>query len=345
MSQNLPEGIESLSIRFFNNKLSILDQQALPVRQIWVECETPADMIDCIKKLKIRGAPAIGIGAALSLLQYARKGATGSDLVSAARALRGARPTAVNLMYAVDRLVLNLSEGELTPEHMEEVALDIFEEDRRLCDDIARNGYDLIKDGDNILTHCNTGGLATAGVGTALGIIRRAHERGKKIHVYVDETRPLLQGGRLTAWELSELGIPYTLICDNMAAGLMRAGKVDSVMVGADRIALNGDFANKVGTYNLAVLCAHHHLPLYVAAPTTTLDPNCADGSNIPIEERKDDEVRGYQGVAGEVIWSPRESPVYNPAFDVTPAELVAGHVLETGFFSPAEIRAGVLRS
>ncbi|MEK6554298.1 MAG: S-methyl-5-thioribose-1-phosphate isomerase, partial [Bdellovibrionota bacterium] len=188
-------------------------------------------------------------------------------------------------------------------------------------------------DGEQILTHCNTGALATAGWGTALGAIRKAHEQGKKIHVYVDETRPLLQGGRLTAWELAKLGIPHTLICDNMAGMLMAQGRVSKVFVGSDRIARNGDFANKIGTYSVAVLAQYHKVPFYVAAPFTTVDALTASGKDIPIEERNPKEVRGEM--------SPQDAPVYNPAFDVTPAELVTGWVLDNGVFNKDQITSG----
>ncbi|OFZ80758.1 MAG: S-methyl-5-thioribose-1-phosphate isomerase [Bdellovibrionales bacterium RIFOXYD1_FULL_55_31] len=192
-----------------------------------------------------------------------------------------------------------------------------------LCEAMAEHGSALIQDGDSILTHCNTGGLATAGIGTALGVIRRAHEQGKRLHVYVDETRPLFQGARLTAWELQKLGIPYTLICDNMAASLMGQGKVSRIFVGADRIARNGDAANKIGTYSLAVQAAYHRIPFYVVAPRTTLDEKCATGKDIPIEERAPDEVRGGH--------SPKFAPVYNPAFDVTPRTLITELILDSG--------------
>jgi methylthioribose-1-phosphate isomerase len=212
-----------------------------------------------------------------------------------------------------------------------------------LCEKIARNGEELVADGDGILTHCNTGGLATAGVGTAIGIIQRAQQNGKKIHVYVDETRPLLQGGRLTAWEMKELNIPHTLICDNMAAIMMREGRVQKVIVGCDRIALNGDFANKVGTYGLAILAHYHKIPFYVAGPYTTIDPNCQSGAEIPIEERKPEEVRGVSGAFGEALWAPVECPVRNPAFDVTPADLVSAWILDKQVLYPEDIKSGGL--
>ena len=208
---------------------------------------------------------------------------------------------------------------------------------------ISTHGASLIKEGDQILTHCNTGALATAGAGTALGVIAKAHEQGKKIHVYVDETRPLLQGGRLTTYELQKLGVPYTLICDNMAASLMAAGKITKAIVGSDRIALNGDFANKIGTYNVAILCHYHKVPFYVAAPYTTVDFSCESGKEIPIEERKCSEVRGVHGSFGVVEWAPSESKVYNPAFDVTPASITSNWILDTGVYDKEQMKSGIL--
>ncbi|MGZ3690948.1 MAG: S-methyl-5-thioribose-1-phosphate isomerase, partial [Pseudobdellovibrio sp.] len=220
------------------------------------------------------------------------------------------------------------------------LAVRIFNEDVELCEKMAANGATLINDGDQILTHCNTGGLATAGVGTALGVIRKAHEQGKKIHVYVDETRPLLQGGRLTAWELSKLNIPCTLITDNMAAHLMSLKKINKAIVGSDRIAVNGDFANKIGTYSVAVNCHYHQIPFYVAAPYTTVDPECANGSQIPIEQRNKKEVQGY----GELLWAPHEVAVYNPSFDVTPHKLVSAWILDKKVYYQKDVDQGVFR-
>jgi methylthioribose-1-phosphate isomerase len=215
----------------------------------------------------------------------------------------------------------------------------IFAEDVRLCEGMARHGAELIQEGEGILTHCNTGGLATAGIGTALGVIRRAFEQGKRIHVYADETRPLLQGGRLTAWELCRLGIPSTLITDSMAALLMRDGQVQRVLVGADRVAANGDFANKVGTYGLAVQARFHGIPFHPVAPISTVDLACPDGAAIPIEARDQAEVRGF----GSLRWAPAAMPAWNPSFDVTPVDLVTSLVLDRGVYSADQLRAGVL--
>lgn len=311
--------LESLSLRYENGKLSVLDQRLLPQQEVWRSVPNPQVIIELIQCLAVRGAPMIGISAALSLAAYSLEEKSESRLRVAARALRESRPTAVNLMNYMDRMIEALDQQG--PDALEEEAIRIFEEDVELCRKMAERGAELIQDGDSILTHCNTGALATAGVGTALGVIRVAHESGKKIHVYVDETRPLLQGARLTAWELQKLNIPFTLICDNMAASLMKQKKVQKVFVGADRIACNGDVANKIGTYGLAVVAHYHQVPFYVVAPSTTLDPNCKEGANIPIEERDPEEVRAGKALSSTKVW--------NPAFDVTPRALIRGIILE----------------
>ncbi|NUM89410.1 MAG: S-methyl-5-thioribose-1-phosphate isomerase, partial [Bdellovibrionales bacterium] len=286
------------------------DQTLLPREERWVTIRSPEDMIREIRRLAVRGAPLIGVAAALSLAAY-----RGTEWRKKAAMLREARPTAVNLMNAIDRMVEG---GE---RRAEETAQALFDEDVMLCRRMAERGAALVNDGDHILTHCNTGGLATVGVGTALGVIRMAHEQGKRIHVWVDETRPLLQGARLTAWELARLGIPHTLICDSMAAFLMARGKVDRVFVGADRIARNGDIANKIGTYGLAVCARHHGIPFHVVAPETTRDSGCATGRDIPIEERDPEEVRMGRAPQGVKAW--------NPAFDVTPRSLITSIILD----------------
>jgi len=273
----------------------------------------------------------IGVAAGFALPRLSRRAIDIEEFRRQALRLRAARPTAVNLMHVVDRLcAVAASDGVEAVEH---VALALYDEDVALCRAMAEHGADLIEDDAGILTHCNTGGLATAGWGTALAVIRLAHERGKNIHVYVDETRPLLQGGRLTAWELQRLGIPHTLICDNAAAAYMRAGRIHAAFVGADRIAANGDAANKIGTYTVAVTCRHHGIPFYVVAPRTTLDPACPHGATIPIEERDGDEIRGVDLACGRMRWAPATSPTGNPAFDVTPAELIDGWVLDDGIY------------
>lgn len=326
--------IESLSLRYDGKTLSVLDQTRLPQEKVWLDATKPDHLVEYIRELKVRGAPMIGVSSVLCLGNLAIGGATEQKFKEAAAQLRASRPTAVNLMNNIDRL---LAYKKFEAEAVMGEALAIFKEDQLQCDRIAKNGVDLVKKGDGILTHCNTGGLATAGVGTAIGIIQEAASKGLHNHIYVDETRPLLQGGRLTAWELGELKIPYTLICDNMAAMLMRQGKIQKIFVGCDRIARNGDFANKVGTYGLAVLAKHHHIPFYVAGPQTTVDLNCRSGQDIPIEERAASEVRGARGAFGHVDWAPKDAPVYNPSFDVTPAELVTGWILDCGHFSRAD--------
>ena len=320
----------SLGLKYIDGRLLVLDQERLPREEIWIECGTPDQMVDCIRALKVRGAPLIGVAAAMSLGHLAEKGASPEELKSAAQKLRASRPTAVNLMMAVDRVVLSArGPRDLEPDAVVRRAESLFDEDFALCEGMGHSGEPLISDGDGILTHCNTGGLATAGIGTALGVIRKAWEKGKRVHVYVDETRPLLQGARLTTWELTKLGIPFTLICDNMAAGLMAQGRIQKAFVGADRIARNGDFANKIGTYSVAISAKHHGIPFYPVAPYTTVDLDCPSGSAIPIEERAASEVRGQ--------WAPESCNVYNPAFDVTPAALVSAWVLDRGVFKEAD--------
>ncbi|MFC3853896.1 S-methyl-5-thioribose-1-phosphate isomerase [Salinispirillum marinum] len=329
--------LNARSLRVQGERIVYLDQTLLPQQEAWFSCSTPELWQDAVRKLAIRGAPLIGLSAALVLAQYAQHHAPETWQAVSDR-LRATRPTAVNLMYCLDAMEACFSAG---PSRMIERAAELFMEDRALCQRMAERGADLLAEGDRILTHCNTGALATAGVGTAIGAFAVAQQRGRNITVYVDETRPLLQGGRLTAWEMADLGIRHQLVCDSMAASLMAAGKVDKVMVGADRICANGDFANKVGTYMLAVLAHHHGIPFYVVAPYTTVDPNTARGSDIPIEQRDPNEVRGVAGAFGAVQWAPADAPVWNPAFDVTPASLVSAWVLDTGVFDAAAIARG----
>lgn len=329
------------SIRCINNQLEVLDQHQLPHCERWLACNSAAEMIDMIRKLQIRGAPLIGIGASLLLARLAENGMTEAKLREAAGQLRAARPTAVNLMNNLDSMLEALDAGG--PTALTARAERLFDEDVELCQKMSANGAALISAGANILTHCNTGSLATAGAGTAIGVITELQKQGKAPHVFVDETRPLLQGGRLTAWEMQQLGVNYTLICDNMAAMLMAQRKVDAILVGSDRIAANGDFANKVGTYSLAVNAHYHDVPFYVVAPYTTVDLECLNGEAIPIEQRGAAEVRGVSGNFGDVCWSPTEAKVFNPAFDVTPAKLVTGWILDNGVFDQAEIAAGAL--
>ncbi|WP_423188049.1 S-methyl-5-thioribose-1-phosphate isomerase [Alishewanella sp. d11] len=333
----------ALSLKTVQGELYVLDQTLLPHQQNWLHCTTVTQMVSLIQRLQLRGAPAIGIGASLLLAYRATQGDSREQLLQAAEVLRAARPTAVNLMNNLDAMLQALQQADYVDAAVA-CAEALFAEDVALCQSMAEHGAALVQPNERLLTHCNTGGLATAGVGTALGVINLAQQQGKNIRLWVDETRPLLQGGRLTAWECQQLGIPYQLICDNMAGMLMARGEVDRIFVGSDRIAANGDFANKVGTYSLAVLAHYHNIPFYVVAPHTTIDLSCPDGSAIPIEQRAADEVRGVSGAFGQTLWAPEQAPVFNPAFDVTPASLVTGWVLDTGVYSQADIQTGVLQ-
>ncbi|MCY4643569.1 MAG: S-methyl-5-thioribose-1-phosphate isomerase [Bacteriovoracales bacterium] len=334
--------LSGLSIRHRRGQLEILNQCGLPHVEEWMVVGPPEEMARCIEKLKVRGAPLIGVAAALCLAKYVEGGASKEDFIYWAHSLKKSRPTAVNLIWAVD-VLLKEAEKNYGARSIALKAQEIFEEDAELCEKIARHGMDLIDDGDGVLTHCNTGGLATAGRGTALGVIRSAHERGKDIHVFVDETRPLLQGARLTSWELEKLAIPYTLICDNMAAALMASKRIHKVIVGADRVALNGDTANKIGTYSLAVSAHYHGIPFYVAAPRTTVDEKSKSGADIPIEQRKGEEVRGIAASFGSVCWAPEGGKVENPAFDITPHELISAWVFDEGcFHSASELKTWI---
>lgn len=322
------------SIEWRGGLLRLLDQTRLPAELVYLDCHTYRDVVMAINRLSVRGAPALGVAGAFALVLAAREArAMGHDIPSfvrkAAADLRTTRPTAVNLGWALDRLLAAVENAR--PEDFEHIlfaeAQGILEEDRRANSAIGRHGQALLADGDAVLTHCNTGSLATTGIGTALGVIRAAVEAGKRIRVFADETRPLLQGARLTMTELLAEGIPATLICDDMAAALMRRLRIAAVLVGADRIAKNGDVANKIGTYGLAVLARYHGIPFYVAAPLSTYDPSVPSGEEIPIEERDPEEVRRVGGV----LVAPPEAPVWNPAFDVTPVELITGIITEYG--------------
>ena len=297
-------------VRLENDRVVLLDQRRLPEEEAELECRSAGEVAAAIRDMAVRGAPAIGIAAAYG---YALAVRCGENLDEAERVLRASRPTAVNLGWALD-----LMREEPTPE----AARRIHDEEVERCRRMAEHAAGLLAPATRALTHCNTGGLATGGYGTALGAIRTASARDLIEHVWVDETRPRLQGARLTAWELERLGIPYALIADSAAGALMSAGQVDCVLTGADRIAANGDTANKVGTYSLAVLALHHAIPLYVVAPTSTVDPDTASGEDIPIEERSPDEISA-------------RFPARNPAFDVTPAHLIAAIVTEKGVHRP----------
>ncbi|HET7313596.1 S-methyl-5-thioribose-1-phosphate isomerase [Salinisphaera sp.] len=323
-------------------RLELLDQSRLPHTRQWRAIDTVAAMVEAIRALRVRGAPMIAVAAALLVAVRAEAGDDRDTLIEAIETLRSARPTAVNLSHAMNDLRRAMTGADWRVAVV--AAADaLADRDAALCEAIGNHGAALIAPGERILTHCNTGALATAGIGTAAGVIRRAHEQGKNVAVWVDETRPLLQGARLTAWEFGMLGVPYTLITDSMAAALMARGQVGRVIVGADRIAANGDVANKIGTYGLAVAAHHHGIPFAVAAPGTTLDPACASGADIEIEQRDAAEVRGVTGAAGDWCWAPADAPAANPAFDVTPAALVTHWILDKGVFDRDAVADGCL--
>jgi methylthioribose-1-phosphate isomerase len=318
--------------------LRIIDQTKLPTKYVVVSVKTVERLWRAIKRLEVRGAPAIGVAAAFGPViatqesKAKRLDALKRDVLKAIDYLATSRPTAVNLFWALERMRRVVEKGGASSvdefkEQLLDEALKILEEDKFVCREMGRYGSRLIGDGANVLTHCNAGGLATADYGTALAAMFTAHEEGKKIHVFADETRPLLQGARLTAWELMQAGIPCTLICDNMAAQVMKEGRVDLVITGADRIASNGDAANKIGTYGLSVLAKHHGIPFYIVAPASTFDLTLRSGDDIPIEERSGDEIT--QGFGRRT--APEGVVTYCPAFDVTPAALITAIVTEKG--------------
>lgn len=316
--------------------LTLLDQTLLPGEVRHLDLSTPEEVAEAIRAMRVRGAPAIGIAAAYGVALAARnaekaKADPRAAALLAADLLQETRPTAVNLRWAMDemRRAIQASQGRATA--LEEAALRIHRDDAERCARIAAHGASLFAGGVSVLTHCNTGALATGGVGTALGILRAAQAEGRVGHVFFTETRPHLQGARLTAWELVEDHIPATLIADTAVGALLASGRVQGVVVGADRITARGDVANKIGTYNVAVLAQSHRIPFYVAAPESTLDPTIAHGSEIPIEERSAEEVKTYGGRAV----APAAVSVWNPVFDVTPASLVTAIVTERGVFRP----------
>ncbi len=319
----------------------MIDQRRLPDEEIYLVCRSAVEVATAIRDMVIRGAPAIGIAAAFGLAHEAALHVGTSNLEAfrarldeAARVLAASRPTAVNLFWAIDRMRA-VTGHPGTPTQVADAlrteALAIWSEDLAMCRAMGAHGAALLPEGARVLTHCNAGGLATAGYGTALGVIRSAWASGRLASVLADETRPYLQGARLTAWELHKDGIPVTVITDNMAAWLMRCGLVDAVLVGADRVACNGDAANKIGTYGVALAARAHNIPFYVVFPSSTLDPNLADGTGIPIEERPASEVTHV----GEKRLVPVGVPVRNPSFDVTPAELITAWVTERGVIHP----------
>lgn len=323
------------AIRWEDSALYLLDQTRLPAAEDWLRYTDYRQVANAIRTMVVRGAPAIGIAAAYATVLAAQENACKADFPAAmSRAketLAASRPTAVNLFWALDRMEkLWLSAGPDLP-RLEEEARAIHREDVQMNETMGKAGAELVPQGARILTHCNAGALATGGYGTALGIIRAAHAQGKVSMVYADETRPLLQGARLTAYELVRDRIPVTLICDDMAGYLMAQGKVDLVVVGCDRMAANGDFANKIGTYSLAVLAKHHGIPFYTALPSSTIDRNIPNGGHIPVEQRGGEEVTGFAGVQT----GPVGVQTWNPAFDVTPHELLTAVITERGVLRP----------
>ncbi|MEE9268688.1 MAG: S-methyl-5-thioribose-1-phosphate isomerase [Candidatus Krumholzibacteria bacterium] len=348
------------TILFKKGAIELIDQTLLPAEYKILRIDSVDVLCEAIASLRIRGAPALGVAGAFGLLlaveekwrgesyyydqertdleklpESATVDAVREHLENVSRTIVATRPTAVNLGWAVERMQevcrgpWNTVQGLLAALHAE--ALAIYNEDLEMCRAIGRHGAELLKDGDNVLTHCNTGGLATSGFGTALGVVFAAVEAGKKIHVYADETRPLLQGARLNAWECQQRGIPVSVLCDSAAASLMSRGLVSLVVVGADRIAGNGDTANKIGTLNLAIVSKRYEVPFYVAAPSSTIDAGIPDGKGIPIEERSENEVKEFRGV----VVAPENARAVNPAFDVTPHDLIAGFITEKGVVQP----------
>lgn len=348
------------TVDYVKGKIVILDQTLLPAEEKYVDISSPEELAAAIRILRVRGAPAIGVAAAHGILLaleneilagredvpdhifdhgsdaagFDTEGLDGAAIVAklleTADMFAATRPTAVNLFWALERMRKAIeksgSDIALLVENVSAEAFDIHDGELETDHRIGENGAVLLRDGMSVLTHCNAGGLATAGYGTALAVIKTAHEQGKRISVYADETRPLLQGARLTAWELTRAGIDVTVLCDNAAASLFAAGRIDAVVTGADRIVLNGDSANKIGTLGLAVLCEKYHVPMYIAAPWSTFDLSIENGSGIPIEERDPGEVKSFAGIK----IAPEDAGAYNPAFDVTPADLLTALITET---------------
>lgn len=336
------------TVEWKDGAVRLLDQSRLPGQVAYLDCRDVESVARAIRELKVRGAPAIGVTAAMGVALGAQalaatdEAAFQQSMLAVCDQLAATRPTAVNLFWAIERMKARLA--QLTGQPLSGIkaaliteAQAIHDEDIALCKAMGRHGAELIRDGQTVLTHCNAGALATAGYGTALGVVRAAWEQGKQIQVIADETRPVLQGARLTAWELMQDHIPVTLITDNMAGALMRQGRIHVCVVGADRIAANGDVANKIGTYSVAVLAKAHGIPFYVAAPYSTIDLTTKSGDDIPIEQRHALEVTS---IHGSHPVAPDGVPVYNPAFDVTPAEWITGIITERGVFTPHELAA-----
>ncbi|ANQ53367.1 methylthioribose-1-phosphate isomerase [Thermosipho affectus] len=332
--------LKTMTMEWTGDELILIDQRKIPLQEEYMHCKTYEEVAYAIKEMIVRGAPAIGASAAFGYVLGARQMFDKDfdkfieNMKKVREVLANTRPTAVNLFWALDRMekaLIGFGKPQGLLEFLEEEALNIAKEDIEVNKAIGRYGAELLKDGDTVLTHCNAGALATVDYGTALGVIRAAVEQGKKIKVFADETRPYLQGARLTAWELMKDGIDVTLISDNMSGWSMKLGKINAVIVGADRVAANGDVANKIGTYMVAVLAKRHGIPFYVAAPTSTIDLNTKTGKDIPIEERKHTEVTHC---GGKQI-APDNVKVFNPAFDVTDAELVTAIITEKGVVYP----------
>ncbi|HHU08165.1 MAG TPA: S-methyl-5-thioribose-1-phosphate isomerase [Clostridiaceae bacterium] len=336
------------ALKWFGSELSLLDQTLLPTEEVYRHYDSVEGVYDAIRNMVVRGAPAIGVAAAYGMVLAARTGPPGEgflpNLESSADYLISARPTAVNLPWAVERMLATAREFsaenikaykgaryDALISRLEQEAILIHEEDKATSKNIGENSLSLLKPGDGVLTHCNAGALATTGSGTALAPFYLALERGFPLKIYVDETRPRLQGARLTAFELDRAGADITLICDNMAATVMSQGKIQACITGADRIAANGDTANKVGTLGVAILASYFDIPFYIAAPTSTIDPSSQRGQDILIEEREADEIRHINGS----LICPPDVPVYNPGFDVTPAELITAIITEKGIIRP----------
>lgn len=329
------------TIEWKNNKVIMIDQRKLPNEEVYVECNSYNEVADCIKKMVIRGAPAIGVAASMGIALGALNTITTDkneflqNLEKICKTIWNTRPTAVNLFWAIEKMKKTVNENlnrdiAEIKQTLIKTAIQICDEDIESCKKIGKFGSELIEKNSVILTHCNAGGLATAGYGTALGVIRSAFEQGKNISVISSETRPFLQGARLTAWELSKDKIPVKLITDNMAGYLMSQDMIDSIVVGADRIAANGDVANKIGTYSLSVLAKEHNIPFYVAAPTSTIDFNCKSGKEIPIEQRNPEEVTHINETRIAAVVD-----VLNPAFDITPWRNIKSIITEEGVFNP----------
>jgi len=318
------------TLEWRDDALVIIDQRRLPLTETYLRLTTTEAVAEAIETLAVRGAPAIGVAAAYGVVLAAGEYGTAEGVLRAIERLRRTRPTAVNLFHALDTMQAFVGDAFDSSDPgrvLLDVAASYHEADLGLCRTLAQHGASLLSDGDTVLTHCNAGALATSGYGTALGVIYTAVEQGKRISVFADETRPLLQGARLTAWELAANGIPVTVICDNMAAAVLRDGRIDHVIVGADRIASNGDTANKIGTYGLSLSANRHGVPFHVAAPLTSFDFSLKSGLDIPIEERDPAEIHSPFGTR----IAPENVSFYNPAFDVTPAELITTIITERG--------------